>query len=154
MGCDELKTLEIENEEQNPTNDKFSRKTNLWVKMYTIYLQTDNNFVDSCIKSQEELEDKLHSYISTKIKKNDSDVPYFNTKDDIWTKYANINFNEYYLLAINGVNRVLRVEEDNGNYLIFHDIQPGDINKYNALVFSKEGVGPEPEIFYQSPKKI
>ena len=124
MGCDELKTLEIENEEQNPSNDKFSRKTNLWVKMYTIYLQTDNNFVDSCIKSQEELEDKLHSYISTKIKKNDSDVPYFNTKDDIWTKYANINFNEYYLLAINGVNRVLRVEEDNGNYLIFHDIQP------------------------------
>ena len=83
MGCDELKTLEIENEEQNPINDKFSRKTNLWVKMYTIYLQTDNNFVDSYIKSQEELEDKLHSYISTKIKKDDSDVPTFNTKDDI-----------------------------------------------------------------------
>ena len=152
MGCDEVKTLEIEDKEHIPKNDDSFGKKNLCIKMYSGQLQSDNDFVDSVIKNQEELEDKLRSYIPTKIKKDDSDVPVFNTRDDILTKSVNINFNENYLIAINGINRVLRVEEENGNYLIFHDEQPAEKNKYIALIVLQ--IGPQPEIFYKTPKNM
>ena len=119
--------------------------------MLTGFLQKDINFTDSLITNQEELEDNLRSFIPTKIIKDDSNIPTFNTKDDILTKSANINFNKNYVIAINGVNRVLRVEEDNGNYLIIHDNQPGYKNKYIALVVIK--IGDSPTFFYESPKK-
>ena len=152
MGCDEIKTLEIEDKEPIPKNDDSFGKKNLCIKMYSGQLQLNHDFVDSVIKNQEELEDKLRSYIPTKIKKDDSDVPVFNTRDDILTKSVNINFNECYLIAINGVNRVLRVEEENGNYLIIHDDQPAEKNKYIALVVFQ--IGSQPEIFYKTPKKM
>ena len=119
--------------------------------MLTGFLQKDINFTDSLITNQEELEDNLRSFIPTKIIKDDSNIPTFNTKDDILTKSANINFNENFVIAINGVNRVLRVEEENGNYLIVHDNQPGYKNKYIALVVIK--IGDSPNFFYESPKK-
>ena len=147
MGCDEVRTLEIEDDPEN----KFSKKKNLCVKMLTGFLQKDINFTDSLITNQEELEDNLRSFIPTKIIKDDSNIPTFNTKDDILTKSANINFNENFIIAINGVNRVLRVEEENGNYLIVHDNQPGYKNKYIALVVIK--IGDSPNFFYESPKK-
>ena len=148
MGCDEIKTLEIEND---PENIQSPKKKNLCVKMLTGLLQKDTNFSDCLIKNQEELEENLRSLIPTKIIKDDSNIPTFNTKDDILTKSANINFDENYLIAINGVNRVLRVEEENGNYLIVHDNQSGYKNKYIALVVIK--IGESPSIFYESPKK-
>ena len=147
MGCDEVRTSEIEDDPEN----KFSKKKNLCVKMLTGFLQKDINFTDSLITNQEELEDNLRSFIPTKIIKDDSNIPTFNTKDDILTKSANINFNENFVIAINGVNRVLRVEEENGNYLIVHDNQPGYKNKYIALVVIK--IGDSPNFFYESPKK-
>ena len=147
MGCDEVRTLEIEDDPEN----KFSKKKNLCVKMLTGFLQKDINFTDSLITNQEELEDNLRSFIPTKIIKDDSNIPTFNTKDDILTKSANINFNENFVIAINGVNRVFRVEEENGNYLIVHDNQPGYKNKYIALVVIK--IGDSPNFFYESPKK-
>ena len=147
MGCDEVRTSEIEDDPEN----KFSKKKNLCVKMLTGFLQKDINFTDSLITNQEELEDNLRSFIATKIIKDDSNIPTFNTKDDILTKSANINFNENFVIAINGVNRVLRVEEENGNYLIVHDNQPGYKNKYIALVVIK--IGDSPNFFYESPKK-
>ena len=147
MGCDEVRTLEIEDDPEN----KFSKKKNLCVKMLTGFLQKDINFTDSLITNQEELEDNLRSFIPTKIIKDDANIPTFNTKDDILTKSANINFNENFVIAINGVNRVLRVEEENGNYLIVHDNQPGYKNKYIALVVIK--IGDSPNFFYESPKK-
>ena len=146
MGCDEIKTVELDNEQ-----DQANKKNNLCIKMFTGYLQENENFNDALIKSQEELEEKLRSYIPTKIKKENSDVPSFNTKDDILTKTANIDFSTNYLIAINGVNRVLRVEEENGNYLIFHDNQPGYKSKYIALLVNKIGI--KPDFFYSSPKK-
>ena len=45
----------------------------------------------------------------------------------------------------------MRVEEENGNYLIVHDNQPGYKNKYIALVVIK--IGDSPNFFYESPKK-
>ena len=151
MGCDQINTLEIEDKEPLPKTDISSGKKNLCIKMYSGHLQSDNNFEDSVIKSLEELEDKLRSFIPTKIRKDGSDIPTFNTKDDILTKSVKINFNDYYLIAINGVNRVLKVEEENGNYLIYHDNQPGEKDKYVALVVSQ--IGSDPEIFYDTPKK-
>ena len=147
MGCDEVRTLEIEDDPENNS----PKKKNLCVKMLTGFLQKDINFTDSLITNQEELEDNLRSFIPTKIIKDDSNIPTFNTKDDILTKSANINFNKNYVIAINGVNRVLRVEEDNGNYLIIHDNQPGYKNKYIALVVIK--IGDSPNFFYESQKK-
>ena len=147
MGCEEVRTLEIEDDPENNS----PKKKNLCVKMLTGFLQKDINFTDSLITNQEELEDNLRSFIPTKIIKDDSNIPSFNTKDDILTKSANINFNENYVIAINGVNRVLRVEEENGNYLIIHDNQPGYKNKYIALVVIK--IGDSPTFFYESPKK-
>ena len=148
MGCDEVNTLEIDDAQEN---GQFSKKKNLCVKMLSGFLQKDITFTDSLIKNQEELEENLRSFIPTKIIKDDSNIPTFNTKDDILTKSAIINFNEFYLIAINGINRVLRVEEENENYLIVHDNQSGYKNKYIALVVKK--IGESPNFFYESPKK-
>ena len=148
MGCDQIKTIEEFNE---PGNNQFPQSKNLCIKMFSGVLQKDINFSDCLIKNNEDLEEKLRSFIPTKIVKDDSNVPTFNTRDDILTKSANINFDENYLIALNGVNRVLRVDQENGNYLIVHDDQPGYKNKYIALLVTKlEG---NPEFFYSSPKK-
>ena len=146
MGCDEVRTQEFYDQAQNDNKDP--KKRNLCIKMYSGVLQSDTDFSDTLIKNQNELEDKLRSLIPTKIMKDD--VPTFNTRDDILTKSANINFDNYYVIAINGVNQVLRVDEENGNYLIYHDNQPGNKNKYIALVVSQIGV--DPQFFYASPK--
>ena len=112
----------------------------------------DHDFEDCIIKDQEELEDKLRSYIPTKITDKESNKPILNTKDDILTKSTLIDFSKYYLIAINGVNRVLRVDEENGNYLIIHDRQPAKKNKYIALVVTQ--IGENPSLFYDSSKVI
>ena len=150
MGCDEIKTEEYYDQMEN-SNNNFQKKPNLCLKMYSGVLQSDINFTDTLIRNQNELEDKLRSFIPTKIIKDDSEVPTFNTKDDILTNSAKINFAQHYLIAINGVNRVLRVEEENGNYLIYHDNQPGSKDKYLALVVTQIGV--DPQFFYATPKK-
>ncbi len=153
MGCDEVRTLELD-EKEDPQNDQFGSKKNVCLKKYTgqLDLQSDNNFKDSIISNMEELEDKLRQYIPTKIKKDDSDVPTFNVGDDILTKSVAIDFSKCYLLAIHGVNQVLRVEEENGNYLIYHDNQPASKNKYFALIVKQIGINPN--IFYATPKQM
>ena len=144
MGCDEVTTMEFgEEKDSYQTNDVCRR-------VVKGLLQTDLNFKDSVIYSQQELDDKLRLFIPTKIPKaNPGDIEY-NTKDDILTKSLSINFDEECLLAINGVNRILKVEEVDGNYMIFHDNQPGSLGKYIALVVKK--IGPEAKICYYSPK--
>ena len=149
MGCDEIKT--VEEYEENSENNNYPRPKNLCVKMFSGVLQKDINFTDSLIKNLEELDEKLRSFIPTKIIQDNSDIPTFNIRDDILTKSHNINFNEYYLIALNGVNRVLRVEEENGNYLIIHDNQPGYKLKYIALVVTQ--IGDDPTFFFHAPKK-
>ena len=80
MGCDEIKT--VEEFEENPENNQFPRPKNLCVKMFTGVLQKDINFTDSLIKNHEELDEKLRSFIPTKILKDNSDTPTFNTRDE------------------------------------------------------------------------
>ncbi len=148
MGCDEIRTFESENEQDN--NEANIHK-NLCSKILSGLLLSDSNFHDTIIKNQEDLDDKLRSYIPTKIKKDNSDSLSHNLGDLILTKAHQIDFTKNYLIAINGVNRVLRVEEDNGNYLIFHDKQPGYKNKYIALVVERLPINPG--FNFASPKQ-
>ena len=147
MGCDEIKTLELDDQD----NEEFAKPQSLCSKMYTGLLQIDIVFEDTLIKSQDELDDKLRCYIPTKIKKPDSEGLSFNTKDDLLTKSANIDFNNNYLIALNGINKVLRVEEMDGNYVIYHDNKSGYRNRYVALVVRK--IGSNPKFLLASPKK-
>ena len=154
MGCDEINTLELgdNNTPNNYESQENPKKNNLCLKMIEGVLIEDHDFEDCIIKDQEELEDKLRSYIPTKITDKESNKPILNTKDDILTKSTLIDFSKYYLIAINGVNRVLRVDEENGNYLIVHDHQSGKKNKYIALIVTQ--IGENPSLFYDSPKVI
>ena len=115
-------------------------------------LLEEHDFQDCIIKNQEDLEDKLRSYIPTKITDKETNKQILNVKDDILTKSALIDFSKFYLIAINGVNRVLRVDEENGNYLIVHDHQPAKKNKYIALIVTQ--IGENPSFFYDSNKNI
>ena len=125
---------------------------NLIVKIYRGYLIQDSKFFDTLIKSEEELNQKLRVFIASRVRKdiNSKDLIY-NIYDDILTKSVNINFENNYVIAINGIYTVLKVEENNGNYLIYHDNQVCETIIYNAIVVRKiEG---EPRIILANPKK-
>ena len=126
---------------------------NLIIKVYRGYLIPDSKFYDTLIKSEEELSQKLRVIIASRVRKdtNSNELTY-NIHDDILTKSTNINFEENYVIAINGVFTVLKAEDNNGNYLIYHDNQVCDKNIYNAIVVRKiEG---EPRIILATPKKF
>ena len=148
MGCDEIRTLDPEFDQEN--DGDYAKSQSICSKIYSGRLQIDIVFEDTLIKSQEDLDDKLRCYIPTKIKKPDSDDLAFNTKDDILTKSANINFSNNYIIALNGINKVVRVEEMDGNYVIYHDNKPGYRNRYVALVVRK--IGPNPKFILATPK--
>ena len=150
MGCDEIRTLELEDVEENNGGINKSKPQSILREAYYGRLQIDIVFEDTLIKSQDELDDKLRCYIPTKIKKPDSDDLAFNTKDDILTKTAKIDFNSYYLIALNGINKVLNVEEEDGKYVIYHDNKSGYRNKYVALLVRK--IGPNPKFVLATPK--
>ena len=147
MGCDEVRTMEAESDESSENDGHQS----LLKKIYTGFLQKDVEFEDCIIKNQEELDDKLRSCIPTKIKKEDTNTLGFNTKDDILTKSAKLDFQKNYLIALNGINKVIKVEENNGNYVIHHDNKPGYKYRYIALVVSR--IGFDPKFILDSPKK-
>ena len=149
MGCDEIRTLDPEFDQENDGDS--AKPQSICSKIYSGRLQIDIVFEDTLIKSQDELDDKLRCYIPTKIKKPDSDDLAFNTKDDILTKSADINFNNNYIIALNGINKVVRVEEMEGNYVIYHDNKSGYRNRYVALVVRK--IGPNPKFILATPKR-
>ena len=149
MGCDEIRTLEPDFDQEN--DGDYAKSQSICSKIYSGRLQIDIVFEDTLIKSQDELDDKLRCYIPTKIKKPDSDDLAFNIKDDILTKSADINFNNNYIIALNGINKVVRVEEMEGNYVIYHDNKSGYRNRYVALVVRK--IGPNPKFNLATPKR-
>ena len=145
MGCDEVRTMEIGEDQNN------FQANNICRGVITGFLRNDLNFEESIIYSQQELDDKLRIFIPTKIKKEDSKDTEYNTKDDILTNSVTINFDEECLLALNGINKVFKVEEGaDGNYVIFHDNQPGSSYRYVALIVKK--LGNNARIVYATPK--
>ena len=149
MGCEQILTSDdLENFEKNLPE---TRTENLLLRTYTGLLTRDKPFIDTLIKSSEELNQKLRDYIPSQIEI-DRETYDYNLKDDILTKAAKFNFDEEYIIAVNGVNNVLRVEESNGNYLIYHDNQPKEKNIYTALVVKKIN-GINPKFTFASPKR-
>ena len=148
MGCEQIVTFD--SIEDNENSNSPSQNNNLLIRQYAGLLSEDNNFSDTIIKSNDELNEKLRSFIPSKIKK-DNNLTY-NIYDDILTKSEKVDFQEEYIIAINGVNKVIRVDEMNGKYLIFHDNQPKEKNSYVAIVVKKIP-GNKPGFTFASPKR-
>ena len=149
MGCEQ--TLTFGETEQFDKAFAQTRPKNLLIRTYTGILTKEKEFTDTIIKSNEELNKKLRDYIPSQIDLGNDRYDY-NLSDDILTKSATVNFNEEYIIAINGVNKVLRVEENEGNYIIYHDNQQKEKNSYVALVVKKIS-GDNPKFFFASPKR-
>ena len=148
MGCENINTIEQVDNSHVPYNP-----TNIIIKQYTGFLTEDSEFKDTIIKSFDELNDKLRTYIPLKVKKPVGEGEVYNTKDEILTKATNvtsINFENNYILAVTGINKVNRVEEANGNYAVYHDNKPPECKRYIALVVKKIGI--DPKIDFYPPK--
>ena len=148
MGCEQIVTFD--SIEDNENSNSPAQNNNLLIRQYTGLLSKDNTFSDTIIKSNDELNDNLRSFIPSKIKKDNNYT--YNIYDDILTKSEKVNFQDEYIIAINGIHKVLRVEELNGKYLIFHDNQPKEKNSYVAIVVKRIS-GFNPEFTLASPKR-
>ena len=148
MGCEQIITFD--SIEDNENSNSPVQNNNLLIRQYTGLLSQDNTFSDTIIKSNDELNDNLRSFIPSKIKKDNNYT--YNIYDDILTKSEKVNFQDEYIIAINGIHKVLRVEELNGKYLIFHDNQPKEKNSYVAIVVKRIS-GFNPEFTLASPKR-
>ena len=148
MGCcEEPRPTEVGEDK----NNKYHAK-NICIRILTGHLRNSSDFKDSIIYNQQELDEKLRVFIPTKIKNEETNNMDYNTKDDILTNSLVINFDDECLIVVNGVNRIFKVEENQGNYMIFHDELPGSYDKYTALIVKK--LGPLSEIRYATPKFI
>ena len=148
MGCEQIVTFD--SIEDNENSNSPVQNNNLLIRQYTGLLSQDNTFSDTIIKSNDELNDNLRSFIPSQIKKDNNYT--YNIYDDILTKSEKVNFQDEYIIAINGIHKVLRVEELNGKYLIFHDNQPKEKNSYVAIVVKRIS-GFNPEFTLASPKR-
>ncbi len=138
MGCENSKSIELidSNKAINLIQGEIDEtKPNLINKILRGDLQ--GNFKNCLITNQVQLEEYLVSFIPTKIKKEDNEFELIhNINDDILTQSIEINFEDEYIIALSGLNEILKVEEYNGNYLVFYD-KEGDITKYIAIFVSK-----------------
>ena len=110
---------------------------NLLIKKYKGELTKNSMFTDTIIKSDNELEDKLRSYIALKVKKENSEELMYNTEDEILTKSIKVDFKRQYIIALNGINDIDKVQKSDNNYLIYHDNQPSSSDEYIAIVVKK-----------------
>ena len=138
MGCENSKSIELidSNKAINLIQAEIDEtKPNLINKILRGDLQ--GNFKNCLITNQVQLEEYLVSFIPTKIKKEENDLELiYNINDDILTQSIVINFEKEYIIALSGFNEILKVEEHNGNYLVFFDKIVDDI-KYIAIFVSQ-----------------
>ena len=83
---------------------------NLLIKKYKGELTKNSMFTDTIIKSDNELEDKLRSFIALKVKKENSEELTYNTEDEILTKSIKVDFKRQYIIALNGINDIYEVQ--------------------------------------------
>ena len=168
MGCQNSKTSEEKPEiiqenknilKQNsikPDNNKEDEEIieeqieeNILIATFSGFLIKGLNFQNCLIKSQDELITNLRMFIPAKIKKNQKKSYVFNLEDKILSNSIKIDFNKNYILALTGFNNIIDIKNENGNYIIYHDSQINNKEKYIALQVKKiEG---NPEILF-SPK--
>ena len=124
---------------------------NLCISTYSGFVVKGLDFKDCIIKSQEDLDDNLRLFISPiipKIKKNDTG---FNLDDVLYTNSIKINFNKYNILALKDINKIDKVVENNGDYVVFvNEYYKGnknlDLEKYFAIIVKK--IQGEPKILF------
>ena len=142
MGCSGLETDLEDNDDEK----------NLLIKIYKGELTKNSLFTDTIIKSDNELEDKLRSFIALKVKKENSEELTYNINDEIWTKSNKFDFKRQYIIALNGINNINNVQKsDDNNYIIYHDNQPSASDEYIAIVVKK--IRGKPSFILASPKK-
>ena len=141
MGCSSSSIVEGE------TNKK-TVKENYIINKTEGILKKNSQFNDCLITNYYELDEKLIEFIPTRITSNNKDE--LNINDNIITNSFNFNFDENFLIAVNGVNDILKVEEKGGNYLIFHDNIAVNPEKYICVVV-KQIIG-TPQISFNENK--
>ena len=100
MGCSGFDTKDFEDNDEK----------NLLIKIYKGELTKNSMFTDTIIKSGNELEDKLRSFIVLKVKKENSDELTYNINDEILTKSIKVDFKRQYIIALNGINDIYEVQ--------------------------------------------
>ena len=100
MGCSGFDTKDFEDNDEK----------NLLIKIYKGELTKNSMFTDTIIKSDNELEDKLRSFIVLKVKKENSDELTYNINDEILTKSIKVDFKRQYIIALNGINDIYEVQ--------------------------------------------
>ena len=144
MGCQNSNTSEKENKQEKENKDNLNNQIeqnqideNLLIGMHSGLLIKGLDFKNCLIKSQDEYITNLRMFIPTKIPKKQKNSSGFNLDDQVLTNSININFSKNYVIALKGFNNIEKVENNNGNYLIHHDGQFNNEEKYVALIVKK-----------------
>ena len=127
MGCEESRTIDIENPRARNNEIEIIAK-------YEGILESSESFEDTIIYSDKELEEKVRTFIATKIPSKDN--PNYhepNILDDILTQSYQIDFSKHVVIAVNGV-KINRIQTIAGNYVLYHQGQPGSSTNYYAYV--------------------
>ncbi len=153
MGCDESRTIEDVKESKISSSIGDKKEPNLAEKILTGRIQPygDKIFTDCIITNQTELEENIIEFIPTKIPDPEGTKEIPNIHDDLVTNTLQIDFGLHSLIALTGINKVLKVENHNDNYLIYHDGIKGKKNTYVAILVQKI-IGGFPSLEFSPPK--
>lgn len=142
MGCEESRTIDDGNPRENDVDfiREGEHRRNNGIDILTKYegiLVSSENFQDTIIYSDQELEEKVRAFIATKIP--DKDNPNNlepNILDDILTRSYKIDFTTHVVIAVNGV-KITRIQTKAGNYVLHHQGQTGSSTNYYAYVVKR-----------------
>ena len=107
MGCEESRTTGDEPKREPKCEQGTQQKEgeNLIVRTLTGLLEKNLNFQDCLIESESDLENKIRMYIpTTRPDENNPNKFAPNIQDDIVTKSLELNYSEFSIIAMSGVN--------------------------------------------------
>lgn len=152
MGCEESRTIGDEPKREPKCEQGTQQKEgeNLIVRTLTGLLEKNLNFQDCLIESESDLENKIRMYIpTTRPDENNPNKFAPNIQDDIVTKSLELNYSEFSIIAMSGVN-INYVSNVNGNYLVRHDGVSKSSGSYCAVVVKR--IPGNPQMMLASPK--
>lgn len=150
MGCEESRAIQEVQGEGQQVNKTSNGPDNLVIQVIEGILDTSLPFSDCLITSNDELTKNVKDFISTrKPKKDNPKETEPNINDELVTDSIAIDFSQNHVIALNAV-KVVKVNNIEGNYIIFHNGQPGSVGVYTALVVKR--IKGSPKIMYATPK--
>ena len=138
MGCEESRTIECEKRRpaRGPRDTIETEEIEI-INTYKGILCTAKSFKDTIIYSDQDLEEKVTQFIATQVPVNGNPSKQEpNTLDDILTRSYKIDFNEYVVIAVNGV-KIDRIGTKLGNYVLYHKGETRSSTEYCAYVVRK-----------------